>query len=181
MARLTLVVGGVRSGKSRHAEQLAAAVPPVTYLATAQAGDAEMSRRIAAHRQRRPSSWFTIEEPWDIAEVVSRHCEGSLLIECLSLWLTNRLVGLADRTAQNDAGVRAAVDNLVMGIGTAAGSIIVVSNEVGSGIMPLNELARRFADLLGEANQQLAAAAHEVFWCVAGIPVRIKGMSDGSP
>ena len=173
---LALVLGGIRSGKSRWAEQLAAVRPPVTYLATAQAGDAEMARRIAEHKQRRPADWKTIEEPWDIAAVVARqNADGCLLVECLSLWLTNLLVGLPGRMPLDDAGIRAAVANLVKEIQLAKGRIVIVSNETGCGIMPDNVLARRFGDLLGEANQQLATIASEVYWCVAGIPVRIKG------
>lgn len=177
MARLTLVVGGVRSGKSRHAERLAAAAPPVTYLATAQAGDDEMRRRIAGHRGRRPEGWATVEEPWDVAAAVARHAGGGLLLEDLTLWLSNLLIGLSGHEPLDDAGVRAEVGALVEAAEKAVGQVVVVSGEVGCGIVPVNALARRFADLLGEANQRLAAAADEVFWCVAGIPVPIKGGS----
>jgi adenosylcobinamide kinase/adenosylcobinamide-phosphate guanylyltransferase len=175
MARLTLVLGGVRSGKSRHAEQLAAADPPVTYLATGQAGDAEMSRRIAEHRQRRPLNWLTVEEPSDVASVIARLAGGSLLLECVTLWLTNLLVGLPGRAALDDAAIRAQLAAVMEAVAKARGQIIMVSNEVGCGVMPVNELARRFGDLLGEANQRFAAVAAEVYWCVAGLPVRIKG------
>ncbi len=178
MAQLVLVVGGVRSGKSRWAEELAAREPPVTYLAAAQAGDAEMERRIALHRQRRAAHdppWQTREEPWDVPAVVADHQSGgTLLLECLSLWLTNLLVGVSDRPALDDDAVRARVGALIDAVATARGTVVVVSNEVGCGIVPANALARRFGDLLGEANQRLAAAATQVFWCVAGIPVRIK-------
>lgn len=175
MARLTLVTGGVRSGKSRRAEQLAASMEPVTYLATAQAGDAEMARRIAGHRLRRPAAWTTVEEPWDVAAVIARHADGCLLLECFSLWLTNLLVGLPGHPGIDDAEVRAKVDSLIGAVARAGGQVVVVSAEVGCGIMPVNDLARRFADLIGEANQRLAEAADDVDWCVAGIPVRIKG------
>ena len=174
MAELVVVIGGVRSGKSRFAESMAAAIAPVTYLAAATAGDAEMAARIAAHRQRRPTAWRTVEEPWDVPGVVARHPAGCLLLECLSLWLTNLLVGVAGHEGLDDAGIRDKVARLIDAIGQAGGRAVVVTNETGCGIMPVNELARRFGDLLGEANQQLAAAANEVYWCVAGIPVRIK-------
>jgi adenosylcobinamide kinase/adenosylcobinamide-phosphate guanylyltransferase len=181
VAELLLILGGVRSGKSRWAERRAAGRPPVTYLAAAQAGDDEMARRIAQHRQRRPADWRTVEEPWDAAAAIARHQqEGTLLLECLSLWLTNRLVGLPDRPPDSDAGIRAASAELLAAIAGAVGRVIVVSSEVGCGIVPVNALARRFADLLGEANQQLAAAASDVFVCVAGIPVRIKPGADGN-
>ena len=176
MAHLTLVVGGVRSGKSRFAEQLAQAHPPVTYLATARAGDAEMARRIARHRQRRAADWRTVEESWDLPAAVAGLVAGPgcVLVECLTLWLTNLLVGLPERAACTEAEALAEVDALVAGLRQGSGRLVVVSNEVGWGIIPANELARRFGDLLGEANQRLAAAATEVYACVAGIPVRIK-------
>jgi adenosylcobinamide kinase/adenosylcobinamide-phosphate guanylyltransferase len=175
MADLTLVLGGVRSGKSRWAEQLAARHAPVVYLATAQAGDPEMARRIAAHRRRRPAEWQTIEEPWDVVGAVSRHgAPGCVLLECLPLWLTNLLVGLPGLPARADAEILAEVAALAGAATAVRGRVLVVSNEVGCGIMPANELSRRFGDLLGEANQHLAAAATEVFGCIAGIPLRIK-------
>jgi adenosylcobinamide kinase/adenosylcobinamide-phosphate guanylyltransferase len=178
MAQLTLVGGGVRSGKSRFAEQLAAGYTPVTYLATAQAGDAEMTQRIAQHRQRRAlqaASWQTVEESWDVVAVVAAHgSAGCVLLECLTLWLTNRLLGLPGLPPTDEASILAEVAALAETAQAARGRVIVVSNEVGCGVMPANALARRFADLLGEANQRLAAAAAEVYWCVAGIPARIK-------
>jgi adenosylcobinamide kinase/adenosylcobinamide-phosphate guanylyltransferase len=205
MATLTLVIGGVRSGKSRLAEHLAAASPPVTYIATAFAGDAEMARRIARHQQRRPAEWKTVEEPWEVVRAVSIHASGgSVLLECLPLWLTNLLVGLSGKPAKAEADILAEVDALIEAagrpvedrgstiedsgkpsessifdprssiLGSPSGRLIVVSNEVGCGVMPANELARRFGDLLGEANQRLAARAAEVYGCVAGISYRLK-------
>jgi adenosyl cobinamide kinase/adenosyl cobinamide phosphate guanylyltransferase len=176
MAELVLVLGGVRSGKSRHAEQLANRQPPVTYLAAALAADEEMARRIALHRQRRPPDWRTVEESWDVPAAIARHStDGSLLLECLGLWLTNLLVGVPGRPPLDDPGIRTAVSDLLAAVRQTGGRVIVVSNETGCGIMPANPLARRFGDLLGEANQQLAEAATEVWGCVAGIPLRIKG------
>jgi adenosylcobinamide kinase/adenosylcobinamide-phosphate guanylyltransferase len=175
MARLTLVVGGVRSGKSRFAEQLAAAHAPVVYLATARAGDAEMARRIAMHRQRRPAAWQTVEEPWDVTRAVREHgTAGCVLVECLSLWATNLLIGLPDRPGRSDAEILAEMEALAGAATAAAARVVVVSSEVGCGIVPVNPLSRRFGDLLGEANQRLAAAAAEVFGCLAGIPLRLK-------
>jgi adenosylcobinamide kinase/adenosylcobinamide-phosphate guanylyltransferase len=184
MAHLTLLIGGVRSGKSRLAEQLAAAHPPVTYLATARAtlegmdADADLAERIARHRQRRaafPSPWHTIEEPWDVPEVIGGHAAaGCILVECVPLWLTNLMLGGADRPALTDTAILARVDQLVQAAQQAWAQVLVVSSEVGLGILPVNALARRFADLLGEANQRLAAAATEVYGCIAGIPLRLK-------
>ena len=179
MGLLTLVVGGARSGKSRFAEQMAAAHRGVTYLATAQAGDAEMARRIATHRRRRAEQapgWVTIEEPWVVAPVVAAPgpAGGCVLLECLTLWVTNLLLGLPGRPALDDEEIGRRVGLLIDAARAGPGRLIVVSNEVGCGIVPDNALARRFGDVLGEANQRLAAAAAEVYGCVAGIPVRIK-------
>jgi adenosylcobinamide kinase/adenosylcobinamide-phosphate guanylyltransferase len=184
MARLTLVIGGVRSGKSRFAEGLARGAPRVTYLATARPGDAEMAGRIEVHRRRRARyapAWRTVEEPWDVpaalAEAARQEAggrESCVLMECLSLWLTNLLVGLPARPALDDAAVAGRVDDLLAAVRGGAGRVIVVSSEVGCGLLPANALARRFGDLLGDANQRLAAAADEVHVCLAGIPVRLK-------
>lgn len=196
MATLTLVIGGVRSGKSRLAEHLAAASPPVTYVATAYAGDAEMARRIALHQQRRPAEWKTVEEPWQVARAIQAvwHAFAArtdvaelkkpslgresmapcILLECLPLWLTNLLVGLPGHPAKAEEEILGEVNALIEASQTAPGRLIVVSNEVGCGVMPANELARRFGDLLGEANQRLAASATEVHACVAGISMRLK-------
>lgn len=184
MALLTLVLGGVRSGKSRFAEGLARGQPRVTYLATARAGDPEMAGRIEAHRRRRARQappWRTVEEPWDLAAAVAGAArrdgdgpEPCVLVECLSLWLTNLLVGLPGRPGLDDAAVAGRVDALLEAVRGGAGRVIAVSSEVGCGLLPANALARRFGDLLGEANQRLAAAADEVHACLAGIPVRLK-------
>jgi adenosylcobinamide kinase/adenosylcobinamide-phosphate guanylyltransferase len=181
MARLTLIVGGARSGKSRFAEELAAAAPPVTYLATAApwpAGDAEMAARIARHRQRRAAQvppWLTVEEPWHVAEAVRAHGQaGSVLVECLTLWVTGLLLGIPGKAGLSDADVLQSVSALAEAGRVVPARVLVVSNEVGCGIVPDNGLARRFADLLGEANQGLAAAAEEVYGCLAGIPRRWK-------
>ena len=178
MAQLTLVLGGMRSGKSRFAEDLARATPPVVYLATAVPGDEEMSRRVAAHRERRAQyqpAWQCIEEPWHVAHAVHSHgANGCLLVECLTLWITNLVLGLSGRAGLADAEILAEVDALADVAGAAPGRVIIVSSEVGCGIVPVPALARRFGNLLGEANQRLAAAAVEVHVCVAGIPLRIK-------
>jgi adenosylcobinamide kinase/adenosylcobinamide-phosphate guanylyltransferase len=178
MAQLTLVLGGMRSGKSRVAEEMARSAPPVTYLATAVPGDAEMSQRIALHRERRTQyrpAWRCVEEPWDVVEAVRTHATSScVLLECLALWINNLLLDWPGRPGLSDAEILAEVDALAEIGRAAAGRVIVVSSEVGCGIIPVNALARRFGDLLGEANQRLAAAAVEVQVCLAGIPLRIK-------
>lgn len=187
LAHLTLIVGGMRSGKSRWAEQLAAKAPPVVYLATAQlwdrdsqgeAADAEMAERIQRHRQRRLEQhpdWQTVEESWDVPAVLQQ-CQGAgcVLLECLTLWLTNLMIGIDQRGGLSDAEIRIRIQDLLTVSQNMAARVLVVSNEVGCGVIPDNVLARRFADLLGEANQTSAAQAVEVYGCVAGLPLRLK-------
>ena len=177
----TLVLGGVRSGKSRYAEALAQAQSaPVLLLATATAGDAEMARRIEAHRARRPAQWAVLEEPLSLAAALSNAAAPNrlILVDCLTLWLTN-LFCLDD--AQR---LHSEVGRLVETWPTLPGEVVAVSNEVGMGIMPINELARRFADVAGELHQALAASSERVVSVVAGIPVIVKDSSavaDRSP
>lgn len=165
---LTLVLGGARSGKSRFAEGLVAAsgLRPV-YVATAEAGDAEMAARIAAHRARRGSEWTTIEEPLDIAAAAAGAAEGSaVLIDCLTLWLANLMAagrGAEAETAALPAALRA-----------ARAPVVCVANEVGLGVVPGNALARRFRDAAGAANREAAAAADRVWLVVAGLPQALK-------
>jgi adenosylcobinamide kinase/adenosylcobinamide-phosphate guanylyltransferase len=164
--QLTLVLGGARSGKSRYAENLIAALPPPwTFVATAEAGDAEMAERIAAHRTRRGSGWRTIEAPHDIASVLAAD-EGAILIDCLTLWLSNRMLAGADMDAEI-AGLETALD-------VHLSPAVLVSNEVGFGIVPDNKLARRFRDLQGRLNQRMAARADRVVLMVAGLPIAVK-------
>ena len=164
--KLTLVLGGARSGKSRYAESLMAALPPPwIYLATAEARDAEMAERIAAHRTRRGTGWRTVEEPHDVASVLAAD-EGAILVDCMTLWLSNRMLAGADMDAEI-AALEAALDGHLW-------PAVLVSNEVGFGIVPDNELARRFRDLQGRLNQRLAARADRVVLVVAGLPMVVK-------
>ena len=167
--RLTLVLGGARSGKSRYAESLITArAPPWIYIATAQAGDDEMARRIAAHRARRNAGWQMIEAPHDLAgalETASAH--APLLVDCMTLWLTNRMLAEADLDAE--------IGRLEDALLRRAGMAVLVSNEVGYGIVPDNALARRFQDAQGRLNQRLAASADRVVLVVAGLPLAVKG------
>lgn len=160
---LTLLTGGARSGKSSTAVRLAAGSgAPVHYLATAWAGDDEMADRIARHRADRPQEWSTVEEPVRLDDALAGIGEGdTVIVDCLALWVTNRLddtddVVLAEATT---AAARAAARR---------GSTYVVTNEVGSGIVPDNALARRFRDLLGTVNQVFAAASDHAYLCAAG-------------
>jgi len=176
LPRLTLVLGGARSGKSRYGEGLIEASltdgQRAVYLATAEAGDAEMTARIAEHKQRRGRAWLTVEEPLDLAGAIARHARPAspVLVDCLTLWLSN--VMAADR----DAG--AEIAGLTAALGGAAGPLVLVSNEVGQGIVPANAMARFFADNAGRMNQAVAAAAGRVVLMSAGLPLILK---DGTP
>lgn len=168
MAPLILVLGGARSGKSRHAEGLIAEYkPPWIYVATAEALDQEMGERIAEHRARRDARWQTMEAPQALADAV-RHAPADrpLLVDCLTLWLSNRLLANADLDAETSA--------LVDALDMRSAPTLVVSNEVGLGIVPDNALARRFRDAVGIANQRLAARADRVDFLAAGLPLRLK-------
>jgi adenosylcobinamide kinase / adenosylcobinamide-phosphate guanylyltransferase len=166
--RLTLVLGGARSGKSRYAESLIEDRPkPWIYLATAEAGDEEMQARIAAHKARRGTDWRTVEVPHDLATAIAKLPKGAaVLIDCLTLWLSNRMLAGAD------------LDSEMMALNKALdaydGTLVLVANEVGSGLVPDNALGRRFRDLQGLLNQRIAARASQVILMVAGLPLIVK-------
>jgi adenosylcobinamide kinase / adenosylcobinamide-phosphate guanylyltransferase len=166
--RLTLVTGGARSGKSRYAESLITALPPPwVYVATAQTGDAEMAVRIGAHQARRGLSWKIIEVPYDLAGAfLSIPAAAAVLVDCLTLWLSNCM--LADANMDEEA------DRLADALARHPGRIVLVTNEVGSGIVPDNVLARRFQDHQGRLNQRIAALADRVVLVVAGLPLVLK-------
>jgi len=165
-----LVLGGARSGKSRHAEGLLEAMPGArrVYVATGAAGDAEMAARIAAHRARRGDGWSTVEAPHDLAGTIAREAApgAAVLVDCLTLWLSNLLLAGADL----DAARRALLDALA----AARGPVVCVANEVGLGIVPDNALARAFRDAAGRLNQDVAAAADRVVFVAAGLPLVLK-------
>ena len=165
--RLTLVLGGARSGKSRFAEQLVEAQPgPLTYVATAQAFDAEMVARIDLHRTRRDSRWTTRDAPHDLAAVIAGLPDGPALIDCLTLWLTNRM--LADAPIDDEG------DALAAALRARTALTVVVANEVGLGIVPQTPLGRRFRDAAGVLNQKVAAASSAVHFVAAGLAMRLK-------
>jgi adenosylcobinamide kinase / adenosylcobinamide-phosphate guanylyltransferase len=165
-ANLVLVLGGARSGKSRYAEGLIMRCPrPWYYLATAKPGDAEMAERIARHRARRGEAWQTIEAPDDITGAL-RQAAGAVLVDCLTLWLSNRMLAGADMTAE--------FERLEAVLACCTGMVVLVSNEVGSGVVPDNALGRRFRDLQGELNQRVAELANRVVLVVAGVPLTVK-------
>jgi adenosyl cobinamide kinase/adenosyl cobinamide phosphate guanylyltransferase len=164
----TLVLGGARSGKSRYAESLIAVLPPPwIYVATAQACDAEMSARIAAHQARRDKRWQTIEQPRDLAATLNGNGTMPILVDCLTLWLTNHVLA--------DSDIEIEIERLEAALARTTVPVVLVANEVGSGIVPDNALARRFRDLQGILNQRIAAAADRVVFMVAGLPLVVKG------
>lgn len=179
---LHLILGGARSGKSRHAEQLAlAAGAPVTYIATARAGDAEMRARIAHHRRRRPAEWETVEATMELAAALrdSAAPGKTVIVDCLTLWLNNLLFD--GHTANADEGVieppaRYAQQHaaLLETLPALPGTILCVSNEIGFGVIPLGALTRFFADEMGRLNQAVAARAGRVTLMVAGLALELK-------
>jgi adenosylcobinamide kinase / adenosylcobinamide-phosphate guanylyltransferase len=169
LSPVTLVLGGVRSGKSRHAEILVESQPGACiYLATAEPGDAEMAERIARHRARRGPRWETVEEPLELTAVLSEAAGPgrAVLVDCLTLWLTNLLAAERDPAAET-----ARLADCLM---TLTGPVVLVSNEVGLGIVPENALARAFIDHAGQLHQAVAGAAQSVRLMAAGQVVHVK-------
>ena len=170
MAPIIFVLGGARSGKSRFAEERTRAFVSEEniYIATAECRDAEMESRIALHRSRRGTDWRTIEAPYRLAEtlVAEARSDRAILVDCLTLWLTNHLLADADLEAEGD--------NLASALAMAGGPVVLVSNEVGLSIVPENALARRFRDEAGRLNQKIAAIADEAWFIAAGLPLRLK-------
>ncbi|MDA0228865.1 MAG: bifunctional adenosylcobinamide kinase/adenosylcobinamide-phosphate guanylyltransferase [Proteobacteria bacterium] len=168
-ARTTLVIGGARSGKSRYAEELLAAHGGTRiYIATAEVGDAEMAARIAEHQARRGAAWQTIEQPLDLVAALELHCRpaGAVLVDCLTLWLSNLMAASRDIAAETSRLVRA--------LPRLEGRAVLVSNEVGLGIVPEYPLGREFRDHAGRLNQAVAAAVDEAVFIAAGLPLRLK-------
>lgn len=165
---VTLVLGGARSGKSRFAEALVETGPQPIYLATAQVLDDEMAARVRTHRDRRDTRWRTVEEPLDLAGTLPRLAVPgtAVLVDCLTLWLSN-LLGAGRNVAQETDALASALDRIT-------GPVVFVSNEVGLGIVPDNPLARAFRDHAGRLHQTVAARADQVFFVVAGIAMTVK-------
>ena len=173
-ASLTFVLGGTRSGKSRYGETLIRALPPPwLYVATAEAGDHEMAARIRAHRSRRGPSWRTIEAPRDVAAALAATEGMPVLIDCLTLWLSNLLLANAD--FEQETG------RLEQALMQATAPVVLVANEVGSGIVPDHPLGRKFRDAQGILNQRIAARADRVVLMVAGLPLALKGAVKETP
>lgn len=172
MARVIFITGGARSGKSRLAERLVADHgAPLGYVATGAGGDGEMAERIARHRARRGDDWTTVEEPLDLAGALASN-DGrfnAVLVDCVTLWLTNLLLAWDDPPR-----ILTEIEKLTELFPALTTPLVIVSNEVGLGIVPENRLARQFRDLAGEANELIAAAADEVYVTFSGLPLRLK-------
>ncbi|HBO84702.1 MAG TPA: bifunctional adenosylcobinamide kinase/adenosylcobinamide-phosphate guanylyltransferase [Deltaproteobacteria bacterium] len=167
-SRLIFVTGGCRSGKSKYALKLAESMNGrKLYLATGEPFDEEMAERIKKHKKERGNNWTTIEEPINVIDAVKKNkrCDV-ILLDCLTLWISNLLM--------KDSRLKKIIVNLISTCKHSKANIIIVSNEVGLGIVPDNELARKFRDIIGLANQRIAAASDDVYFVVSGIPLKIK-------
>jgi adenosylcobinamide kinase/adenosylcobinamide-phosphate guanylyltransferase len=173
-----LVLGGVRSGKSRYAQHLAEQSTRVTFVATAERrDDDEMRRKIERHRAERPAHWATVEERVALGRVI-RSAEDAcdtILIDCLTLFGAN----LMEACGSEEASIEASVGELCAALKTTTRTVILVSNEVGSGVVPAYPLGRRFRDIVGEINQRVAAVADTVLLMIAGLPLPLKGSLNG--
>ncbi|EMR13970.1 adenosylcobinamide-phosphate guanylyltransferase [Methylophaga lonarensis MPL] len=168
----TLILGGVKSGKSRLAEQRAIdSESTVFYIATARADDAEMQQRIALHQQQRPAHWTSIEAPLHLAATLQQHdsVNHCILVDCLTLWLTNLLL------LDDPQGLETEIQQFLEILPSLQASIILVSNETSMGIVPMGELTRRFCDEAGRLHQQIASQMDNVILTIAGLPHALKG------
>jgi adenosylcobinamide kinase/adenosylcobinamide-phosphate guanylyltransferase len=173
---LSLVIGGARSGKSRFAQSLGATAKRVVYVATSRVEDPEMAARIAQHRQSRPVNWVTVEEPFEIGIAVERHsaqCDF-LLLDCVTLWLSNFCWQHRDTGEESIQAAALREVARVAAASTASSHVVLVTNEIGCGLVPDSPVGRRFRDLHGWVNQEAARSADWVYHVVAGIPVTIK-------
>lgn len=170
---ITLVLGGVRSGKSHYAQELVTGTGKVAFIATAEALDEEMCHRIIRHREERPASWTTIEAPIAVEDAILR-CNGSfdtILVDCLTLWTSNLMASEDCNTER----IFARAARLCEALQQVSSSVVLVSNEVGSGIVPESHAGRLYRDLLGGVNQRVASVADNVLLLVAGYPLAVKG------
>lgn len=181
--KIVLITGGVRSGKSSFAEKLAGNIGrKVTFIATAQALDEEMTDRIAQHRANRPVHWETYEEPYKVARVIQRVGQKTevILIDCLTVLVSNLMQDYREDTSNNNLtkNIIKQIKEIVRESLKCSATVIIVSNEVGLGLVPANPMGRFFRDILGQTNQIIGADADRVYFMTAGIPFLIKGKSD---
>ena len=176
---VTLVLGGVRSGKSRYAHQLAAQSRRVVYVATAKISDQEMRAKIEQHRADRPKEWMTVEEPLELAKVLKEHQANYdvIVVDCLTIYAANLLEAAGD----NNQSIDRQIASLCEALHEPQCAIVLVSNEVGSGVVPPYPLGRRYRDLLGELNQKIASIADDAVLMVAGLPLALKGHLEVMP
>ena len=174
MKEIIFVIGGCRSGKSSHALRTVEKMPQSSkiYIATCVPRDDEMKQRVAKHQKERSRSWATVEVPLDLPQAILENSrkDNVILVDCLTLWLSNLLMETDD-----DKKLEEMIGRLTAAIERAPGTVVLVSNEIGTGIVPENKLARQYRDLIGLANQAVAKTAGKVIWMVAGIPVKVKG------
>ena len=174
MDEVIFVIGGCRSGKSTCAIQTAEKVPAEhkIFIATCVPQDDEMKRRVARHQKERSQNWVTVEAPLDLPEAILQNSRRGdvILVDCLTLWVSNLLIETGDEKKIEDT-----IPQLIEALEKATCPIVLVSNEVGTGIVPENRLARQFRDITGWVNQAVARCANKVVWMVAGIPVTVKG------
>jgi adenosylcobinamide kinase/adenosylcobinamide-phosphate guanylyltransferase len=170
---VTLVLGGARSGKSRYAQQLAEQSRHVVFVATAKACDEEMRAKIERHREDRPKEWPTVEEPLDLPKVLAEHELESevIVVDCLTIFAAN----LLEAEGEDSDAIEHRVEALCDALRTAQCTVVLVSNEVGSGVVPAYPVGCRYRDLLGEINQKVARVANDVVLMVAGLPLALKG------
>ena len=174
MKEIIFVIGGCRSGKSTYAMQTAERVPAEQkiFIATCVPRDDEMKRRVARHQKERSQNWVTVEAPLNLPEAIRQNSRSGdvILVDCLTLWVSNLLMETGD-----ESKIEETISQFINAIEKAAGPIVLVSNEVGAGIVPENALARQYRDIIGRVNQTVAKTAGRVIWMVAGIPVTVKG------
>jgi adenosylcobinamide kinase/adenosylcobinamide-phosphate guanylyltransferase len=178
LKEIVFVTGGCRSGKSTYAMQAAEKIPAEQkiYIATCVPRDDEMKRRVARHQKERSQDWVTVEAPLELPKAILQNSRRAnvILVDCLTLWMSNLLIETGDENK-----IEKTISQLIDAIEKAECPIILVSNEVGSGIVPQNRLARQFRDMAGWLNQAVARCANKVVWMVAGIPVTVKSVNRG--
>jgi adenosylcobinamide kinase/adenosylcobinamide-phosphate guanylyltransferase len=172
--KIIFIIGGCRSGKSTYAMRTAEKVPAEQkiFIATCVPQDDEMKQRVARHQRERSQNWVTVEAPLDLPEaILQNNRKGDvILVDCLTLWVSNLLIEIGDENKIEDT-----ISQLIKALEKATCPIVLVSNEVGTGIVPENKLARQYRDIIGLVNQAVAKTASKVIWMVAGIPVTVKG------